>query len=135
MPASAPGVDYQDPLVVTTAYLTSRWTYTWTDPAGYAAALTAPQLTTPAFTARSTPDADALLQLATAREASTVALLSTAPSREAPNTDSTTYVTARFTVTSVYAGSGSGAASDHIWSLRLVRANEQWRLDGVVVAG
>lgn len=130
-----PGVDYQDPLAVTAVYLTVRWTYAFTDPAGYATALTAPQLTTPAFAARSAPDPTSLAQLATAHESSTVAVLSAAPSREAPNTDSTTYVTARFTVTSTYNGAASGTPTDHVWSLRLLAAEGQWRVDGVAVAG
>lgn len=133
--SDAGGVNYGDPLAVTAAYVAARWKYTYSDPAGCAAALTAPELTTPSFAARSAPGPAALSQLAAAQESSTVTVLSAAPSWEAPGTDSTRYVTARFAVTSTYTGAGSGFARVHIWSLRLRRADGQWRVDGVVVAG
>ncbi len=133
--AEAPGVDYQDPLAVARAYLTVRWTYRYTDPASYTTALCAPQLSTPAFAARSAPDPAALAQLRTARESSSATVLSAGYSGEAPSTATTSYVTAQFARTATYRGTASGTTEDHIWSLRLHRTPASgWRVDGVVVA-
>ncbi len=128
------GVDYHDPLAVARAYLQARWTYRYTDPAGYTAALAAPQLTTAAFAARSTPTTAAVAQLRTAQESSSATVLSAGYSREAPSSAATSYVTAQFAVTATYRGAGSGSTEHHIWSLRLSAAGGQWRVDGVVVA-
>jgi len=131
---AAAAVDYRDPLAVARAYVSLRWTYRWTDPAGYATALSAPQLSTAAFAARSTPDAAALAQLSTAQETSRATVLSAGYSREAPNTATTGYVTTQFAVTATYRGAGSGRTEHHIWSLRLADTAGGWRVDGVVVA-
>jgi len=128
------GIDYQDPLAVSRAYLQARWTYRYTDTAGYTTALAAPQLTTAAFAARSSPTAAAVAQLRTAQESSSATVLSAGYSREAPSTAATSYVTAQFAVTATYRGAGSGSTERHIWSLRLTAAAGQWRVDGVVVA-
>jgi len=128
------GVDYHDPLAVARAYLQARWTYRYTDPAGYTTALAAPQLATAAFAARSTPTAAAITELRTAQESSSATVLSAGYSREAPSSAATSYVTAQFAVTATYRGAGSGSTEHHIWSLRLSAAAGQWRVDGVVVA-
>jgi len=132
--AAVAGVDYRDPLAVARAYVSLRWTYRWTDPAGYATALSAPQLSTAAFAARSTPGAAALAQLRTAQEISKATVLSAGYSREAPNTAITGYVTTQFAVTATYRGAGSGRTEHHIWSLRLADTADGWRVDGVVAA-
>ena len=129
-----PGVDYADPLAVATAYVTARFSYQAADAAGYVAALTAPQLSTADFTARSVPTADQVAQAQSARDTSAVQVTSTAPSLEAPNDATTQYVTVAFTTTATYTGAPDGGQrEDHVWSLRLTSAGEAWLVDAITV--
>ncbi len=133
-PAPAPaaaGLKYADPLAVARAYVATRLTYRFDDPAGYTAALTAPSLTTPAFAARSKPSASALARVATAQETSTVQVGGAELEGEAPNSASSRYVVVAAAVTTAYRGGGATAPAE--WTLRLLQASPgQWRVDGVL---
>lgn len=67
---------------MTAAYITTRFTYQAADAGGYVAALSAPQVSTPDFTARAVPTPDQVAQAETAHDASTVAVTSTTPSAD-----------------------------------------------------
>ena len=127
-------MDYADPEAVATAYVEVRFTYQAGDTAGYLAALSAPQVTTADFAARSAPTPEQVTQAQRAHDASTVVVTSATPSLEAPNDDATQYVTVAFTTTATYTGSPpDGQQQDHVWSLRLVDDAGRWLVDAVVV--
>lgn len=133
---SAPRVDYRDPLAVAGRYVTTRWTYSYTDPGGYAAALTAQTFTSPAFAARSRPGPSAFAAVRKARETSRARVVNVELDAEAPHTPTSTYATATFRTVVTYRGSNTARALDHLWSLRLVRDDgRRWRVDAVLYAG
>lgn len=124
-------MEYADPLAVAEAYVAKRLTYRFDDPAGYTAALTAPALTTPAFSARSRASAAALARVATAQETSAVRVGRVEPQGEAPNSHRTRYVVVACTVTTAYRGGDDTAPAQ--WTVRLLQGpNGQWRVDGVL---
>ena len=131
LPPAAPGLDYADPLAVASGYVAARLAYRFDDPAGYAAALTAPAFTTAAFAARSIPSAAALGRLATSQETSAVEVGGTELAGEAPHSDSTRYVVVTCTVTTAYRGGGDTTPA--AWTVRLLQVTAgQWRVDGVL---
>lgn len=126
----------QDPLGVARGYVTARNTYRYDDVAGYSAALTVPGYATAAFAARSRPDAAALTRVRTAREVSTVKVLTVQVDGEAPNTATTRYVQVSFTSTLTYRGDGSGRPQRQVWTLRLVQQpHGRWLVDGIPGTG
>ncbi len=118
-------------MTVARAYLGTRLTYRYDDPAGYRQAVTAPAFTTPAFAARSRPSAAALARLATAQETSAVQVGAAELADEAPHSATTRYVVVHCTTTTTYRGGGGTTAA--AWTVRLVHAPPgQWRVDGVL---
>lgn len=123
-------VDYADPSAVAAGYLQARLTYRFDDPAGYTPAVTAPAYTTPAFAQRSAPTAAEGSRIELAQQTGTVELGQAGVSDEAPATPTTTYITVACTVTTTYRGGSDTTPAD--WTLRLVLADGQWRVDGVL---
>ncbi len=122
-------VDYSNPSAVAAGYVQTRLTHRFDDPAGYIAAVTAPAYTTLAFAQRSAPTAAEASRIAVAQQAGTIKIGKAGVSDEAPATPSTSYVTVACTVTTTYRGGDTTPAD---WTLRLVLANGQWRVDGVL---
>ncbi len=123
-------VDYANPSAVAAAYLKTRLTYRFDDPAGYTPAVTAAAYTTPAFAQRSAPTAADASRIELAQQTSTVEIGKAGVSGEAPATPSTSYITVACTVTTTYRGGSDTTPAD--WTLRLVLADGQWRVDGVL---
>ena len=114
------------------AYVKTRHTYRYDDPAGYRRAVTAARHTTGALADRSQPTQSELRRLRTAQETSTVTVGAAELEVEAPNTTRTRYVTVVFTPTVTYLGGRQSQAQ--LWTLRLTRptAAGRWRVDAVV---
>lgn len=127
------GVDPRDPLATAAAFIERRLTYRYDDPAGYAAAVTAPAYTTPALAARSRPTSDERRRLQAAQEVSAVRVHAAEVAVEAPNTAAARFVSVAFTATVSYRGAETGRPSKQVWTLRMSQTRDQgWRVDAVL---
>jgi hypothetical protein len=118
-------------VAVARRYIQLRWTYTWTDPAGVAAAYMARAATTPAFTARSLPSSQVVARVVRAQESAAVAITAAGVDDEMPATPISRYVDVAFTRTETFRGTTGPHPDSALWQLRLVVSQDGWRVDGV----